>query len=574
MLMHFENNTKVTLISGFLGSGKTTFIHHYIKNLPSSSFALVFNEFGDVAFDKNQFDEVYAKEVKNGSIFCVCKLEEFLQTLQTLIHEGVKHIIVETSGFSNPDKLGEVITYLRNSHQIDSPLFITLMDAYNVLKLLPIYPTVRHQIQAADVLILNKTDKVNDETKAQTWKKIKTINPRARYFEASYGVGDFTFFPIMPVKKPTVFGDTSDSRSLTLNDPHTPIEIAHYVQRIAFDVLRIKGYAHNISFDYVRNHEVNIRTNATHNRANLAIMYSTKDILETQLNEKLKDVIGMKRIISGFFDEISPSFSEQVKAMSHLHINHMVLRGFNGKNINDYSKEELLHEVFSTIIASGKKIHAIGSPLGKVRIDDEEAIKKNTRDLHKLIAFAKLLHIPYIRIFSFYIPEHVNPSDVEMQVIKHLSSWSNIAKEAGIILLLENEKMVYGDNAIRCHKILQFINSPYLRLAFDFANFVQVNEDPLQAFDLLSPYIVDFHIKDAHNGMNVLCGTGDGKIEQIIRRSIPMSHIRFYTLEPHLVTFEGLKALEIEEVMTLDYAKPFDAFQDQYLALLRLISTP
>ena len=162
----------------------------------------------------------------------------------------------------------------------------------------------------------------------------------------------------------------------------------------------------------------------------------------------------------------------------------------------------------------------------------------------------KVFDCRYIRIFSFYIPEDEDPETYHDAVVAKLRRYDEIAQKYGVVLLHENEKGIYGDVGSRCKKIFEALASPHFRAAFDFANFVQCGEDTAACWDLLAPYIEYIHIKDAvtTGKENVLCGTGEGKIAQLLARAIrDEGYEGFLTLEPHLVLFESLSALEVEE---------------------------
>ncbi|MGL5540104.1 MAG: sugar phosphate isomerase/epimerase family protein, partial [Erysipelotrichaceae bacterium] len=124
-----------------------------------------------------------------------------------------------------------------------------------------------------------------------------------------------------------------------------------------------------------------------------------------------------------------------------------------------------------------------------------------------------------------------------------------VAKAYDVVLLHENEKDIYGDNAQRCLNLMSELGCANFQAIFDFANFVQVQQDPQAAWDLLKEYVAYIHIKDAsydHNE-NVLCGTGDGQIASILKQAITQGYRGFLTMEPHLVLFDALKDLELED---------------------------
>lgn len=88
-------------------------------------------------------------------------------------------------------------------------------------------------------------------------------------------------------------------------------------------------------------------------------------------------------------------------------------------------------------------------------------------DLFKhTVEIAKILNVNYIRIFSFFIPEGEDPLKYRDEVIKRMKQFVEIAEEAGIILLHENEKDIYGDTPERCLDLFKTINSENLKAVF------------------------------------------------------------------------------------------------------------
>lgn len=254
--------------------------------------------------------------------------------------------------------------------------------------------------------------------------------------------------------------------------------------------------------------------------------------------------------ISGFSDEISSDFDTQLQTVTELGMEYISIRGVNEKNFSEYSIDELKSYIKPKLEEYKVKVSSIGSPIGKVFIDDEEGFNKQVDLLEKLCEMASILECKYIRMFSFYMPKGKNPDDYRDEVIKKLSIFTEIAKKHNIILLHENEKDIYGDISSRCLDILKSVNSDNFKAIFDFANFVQCMENTKECYELLKDYIVYYHIKDANkcDNQNVVCGTGEGKIEEILTDAIQNGYKGFITMEPHLVIFDSLKDLELEDV--------------------------
>lgn len=282
--------------------------------------------------------------------------------------------------------------------------------------------------------------------------------------------------------------------------------------------------------------------------------------------------------ISGFADEISSDFEQQLQTVTELGMHDISLRSANKKGIADYTVQEVQEELMPLLIKYGVKVSSIGSPIGKIDVGDEEGFQKQKKQLEELCQICGLLDCSYIRIFSFFIPKGKNPDACHETVIQKIRQFLSIAQQYGIILIHENEKDIYGDTKERCKRLFEELSDPHFGAAFDFANFVQCGEDPEECWNMLAPYIRYIHIKDAvwSGGENVVCGTGDGKIELLLNRAIRKEgYSGFLTLEPHLVLFDSLASLETaaaEDIIREAKAKDGkEGYAMQYHALCSIL---
>lgn len=254
-------------------------------------------------------------------------------------------------------------------------------------------------------------------------------------------------------------------------------------------------------------------------------------------------------MISGFADEISPDLDKQLQVVKGLGMKYISLRSADKKGIADYTPEEFERELLPRLNEAQVKISSMGSPIGKISVDSQEEFEKQKHQLEEICKMCRASGCGFIRMFSFYIPEGKNPDDYRETVISRLKEFVAIAEKYEVVLIHENEKDIYGDIGRRCKIIFDEIRSPYLKAAFDFANFVQCKEDTKVCWDMLREHVAYIHIKDAvyTDNENVLCGTGDGKIEEILKEAIcEEGYEGFLTLEPHLVLFDSLASLETE----------------------------
>ena len=284
-----------------------------------------------------------------------------------------------------------------------------------------------------------------------------------------------------------------------------------------------------------------------------------------------------KIIISGFADEIHPDLDVQLKVVKELGMDHICLRAVDFKGIADYTVEEFHEKILPRLNAAGVKVSSLGSPIGKIDIDDEEAYAKQLKQLDTLCQICKLVDCKYIRMFSFWMLKK-NPEEWKDVVLKKLAGFAEIAAKHDVILIHENEKDIYGDIGSRCKIILDELASPNFKAAFDFANFVQCGENTAECWEMLKEHVAYIHIKDAVSGSNenVVCGTGEGKIPQLLKKAIKEEGYEgFLTLEPHLVLFATLQSLEVEdatEVIATNKAKDgAEGYAMQYNALCEIL---
>ncbi len=244
-------------------------------------------------------------------------------------------------------------------------------------------------------------------------------------------------------------------------------------------------------------------------------------------------------MISAFADEIGDDLDLQIATLKANGIGNIELRGVWGKNVLQLSEAEV-KEVKKRAADNGLGFSAVGSPLGKFPLDGDFTIQME--GLKKALDYAAILEAPYIRMFSFYIPQGQNPATVRTQVIDWLAHMIHEAEKTNIILAHENAKGIYGDTGKRCLDLYVTLESPSFTGVFDFANFVQCGQRPYEDCWLaLQPYITYFHVKDAllATGKVVPAGQGDGDVEKILREAYLNGFSNFLTLEPHLSLAEA-----------------------------------
>lgn len=238
--------------------------------------------------------------------------------------------------------------------------------------------------------------------------------------------------------------------------------------------------------------------------------------------------------LTGFADEISPDLDLQLDTLAAEGMRYLELRGVWGKNVLKLDADELAR-VKATLQARGIGVSSIGSPIGKIGINDDFA--PHLADFRHAIDVAHELEAPYIRLFSFFMPHGDDPARHRDAVLDRLGQIVRAAEGSGVTLLHENEKEIFGDIPSRCVDLLASLDSPHFRAAWDPANFVQCGVRPHQeGYAQLRPYIAYVHIKDAilATGQVVPAGQGDGELRTTIAALRDSGFDGFFSLEPHL----------------------------------------
>jgi G3E family GTPase len=180
----------VTILTGFLGAGKTTQLNHILSNQNGVKTAVLVNEFGEIGIDNDLVvttgeDMV---ELSNGCICCSIN-GELLEAVYRILDrpEPVDYLVVETTGLADP--LPVAMTFLgsdlRDQTRLDS--IITLVDAENFSDALLEGEVARAQIVYSDILLLNKCDLVEEGRLAALEDQLRTIKTDARILRAVKG---------------------------------------------------------------------------------------------------------------------------------------------------------------------------------------------------------------------------------------------------------------------------------------------------------------------------------------------------------------------------------------------------
>ena len=184
------------IISGFLGSGKTTFLKRIIELYSDKKkIGIIQNEFAPSNIDgvelKKTNQDFHLLEINNGSVFCVCLLGNFTRSLEKFIDKCQPDIvIIEASGLSDTTSISEVISSGSLAEKIYLASNWCIVDAQNFAKVGLMKQRVSHQLRMADVVVVNKIDLIKNGIE-QLELEIRKINPFAEIKRATFCDIDF-----------------------------------------------------------------------------------------------------------------------------------------------------------------------------------------------------------------------------------------------------------------------------------------------------------------------------------------------------------------------------------------------
>ena len=182
----------VDILTGFLGSGKTTLLGHVLAHgLRGKPVAVIMNEIGEVGIDGKVITGLAnvekMVELSSGCICCSIDDYRFDLAIQEIIETTRPHlVIIESTGLADPEPLA----YRVKNAGLGLDGIITVVDAANVGRQLGETAVARAQIEAADFLVVNKTDLVDGAALAAVERRLARLNPRAERFRTVRGALD------------------------------------------------------------------------------------------------------------------------------------------------------------------------------------------------------------------------------------------------------------------------------------------------------------------------------------------------------------------------------------------------
>lgn len=181
---------KLVLITGFLGSGKTTFLSNLLRDFNDDKVGVIMNEFGEKGIDGTliQKNGIDLMELNNGSIFCACIKDNFIRALAEMTKYDFEYVIVEASGLADPSNIETILASVNKiaEKNYDYSGSVCIVDSLFFLQQLQLLPALTRQIQYSSSALVNKTDLQTKDIINEIEIKLLELNNNINIYRTVY----------------------------------------------------------------------------------------------------------------------------------------------------------------------------------------------------------------------------------------------------------------------------------------------------------------------------------------------------------------------------------------------------
>lgn len=239
--------TDFYLITGFLGAGKTSLLANLLPQFADRNVRLIVNEFGKVGLDGTLLREQGAKlsQIVNGSVFCVCRLDQFEAALEEAISDAPDVIFVEASGLSDPGSIRSILEQYEKTGRLRYRGAVCLVDAPRFRKVVSTARACKKQLAIADLVLVNKCDLAGEQECRAVEALLQTLSVAACVRTTFGAITREQLEQIFPEKhavsddhKPDL---TLQKATLAVSGDMTKSQLAQVLELVCQDAYRVKG---------------------------------------------------------------------------------------------------------------------------------------------------------------------------------------------------------------------------------------------------------------------------------------------------------------------------------------------
>lgn len=248
---------KLVLITGFLGAGKTTLMQEILTGYRNAKAGVIVNEFGEINIDARLIERkggegIRMAELSNGSIFCACIKDKFVDSLIEMSLKDLEYLFIEASGLADPANINQILEGIKNKvlNPYDYKGAICVIDGESFVDLYELLPAITSQLRFCGAAVINKADIIHEEELGAIMKIIDEVNPAAARYVTSYcriDVSEVVENLVQSLAEDRETSNTYESRPVTFiirGNLKLPLDaLRSFLEAICENTYRIKGFA-------------------------------------------------------------------------------------------------------------------------------------------------------------------------------------------------------------------------------------------------------------------------------------------------------------------------------------------
>ncbi|NCB41354.1 MAG: GTP-binding protein [Clostridia bacterium] len=245
---------QMLLLTGFLGAGKTTLLQKLLFEFKNEKIGVIVNEFGQAGIDGILIEQngIVMSELNNGSIFCSCIKENFLNSLIALSSSDIQYLFIEASGLADPANMPQILHAIHSKTKVpyDYKGSICVVDAETFLDYYDLLPALHQQVAYSGAVIVNKSDLVDDTLLSDVLEKLNETNPLASIVVTTFCqadihklVDDLQVLSLPQEESSNTEENRPKTIVLTSDEILPACSLNNFLNKLKADSYRIKGFA-------------------------------------------------------------------------------------------------------------------------------------------------------------------------------------------------------------------------------------------------------------------------------------------------------------------------------------------
>lgn len=251
-----QERTKLYVLTGFLGSGKTTALLKILDQLKDHRIGIIQNEFGKLGIDGTilRRGDIEMTEINRGSIFCSCLKLNFVQALAEMAAKNFEYLFVESSGWGDPSNMMEILEAAKvvSGYEYQLKGVICFVDAVNFLEQVKDEESAYRQLKHCSLAVMTKTDLADEKQMKKVREAIRKINPVCRILTSVKGELEESL--LTQELKEGMWAEPEETTNSIETKPKSIFmeykgqvekdRLDQFLREISSDVHRVKGFCH------------------------------------------------------------------------------------------------------------------------------------------------------------------------------------------------------------------------------------------------------------------------------------------------------------------------------------------